>query len=741
MGPSAVRAKKALDAMKLLGFSRKQAGTVLRRLLNVYNNNWELIEDECYRAPVDAILDAQDSGQTPAPQLGVQANHEQSEPHGTSRGDQYHSASASQYEMDDDDNVTPLVKRPRMGTSDSGQEQPRQPFDAGRKALALAQQAAERGDPLAIVDALILKDPKPEPEIDVAQDSVSGAFTCRDVPVVPDARPLNVCSSGGGMDMLVEHCETRKATTSPAGARGSIVNKAQCLGSSQHAIPICKNGLGSTVQDTQEASSVELDVASSTMGEVKMSLKCNFDPSKLNISMEDVLRMTEENVLHSWKLPPDFSIGKLMNEVCQSVVQLGTMHSEVRSNYGSLQKEANAPFVKPISYKTSVDGNGNAAEGSSVLQSSEPCLQSSIVAWEPELALCKRSMTHDITDISKGEERVRISIVNEFGSETCPPYFCYIPRNIVFQNASVNISIARIGDEDCCADCSGNCLSASLPCACATATGGEFAYTPEGLVRTSFLDKCISDNHFPEECNRSYCKVCPLERSKNEASPGPCKGHLVRKFIKECWSKCGCGMQCGNRVIQRGVTCNLQVFFTHEGKGWGLRTLEELPKGTFVCEYAGEVLTSTELYERTVESARNGKHMHQVLLDAAWGSQGILRDEEALSLDSTFYGNIGRFINHRCYDANLVQIPVEIETPDHHYYHLAFFTARKVEAFEELTWDYGVDFDDANCPNKAFRCMCGSRGCRDQKNPRGAKQLRGAARGGLVPDVHNFWLG
>lgn len=24
----------------------------------------------------------------------------------------------------------------------------------------------------------------------------------------------------------------------------------------------------------------------------------------------------------------------------------------------------------------------------------------------------------------------------------------------------------------------------------------------------------------------------------------------------------------------------------------------------------------------------------------------------------------------RCYDANLVQIPVEVETPDHHYYHV-----------------------------------------------------------------------
>lgn len=91
----------------------------------------------------------------------------------------------------------------------------------------------------------------------------------------------------------------------------------------------------------------------------------------------------------------------------------------------------------------------------------------------------------------------------------------------------------------------------------------------------------------------------------------------------------------------------LQVFFTREGKGWGLRTMDELPKGAFICEYVGEVLTSMELYERTIQNARNAKHMHQVALDADWGSEGVLMDEEGLWLDATFYGNVGRFVNHR----------------------------------------------------------------------------------------------
>ncbi|KDO53061.1 hypothetical protein CISIN_1g037821mg [Citrus sinensis] len=159
----------------------------------------------------------------------------------------------------------------------------------------------------------------------------------------------------------------------------------------------------------------------------------------------------------------------------------------------------------------------------------------------------------------------------------------------------------------------------------------------------------------------------------------------------------------------------LQVFLTDRHKGWGLRTLQDLPKGSFVCEYVGEILTNTELYERNMQSSGSERHTYPVTLDADWGSERILRDEEALCLDATFCGNVARFINHRCFDANLIDIPVEIETPDRHYYHLAFFTTRDVSASEELTWDYGIDFSDHDHPIKAFHCCCGSEFCRDVK--------------------------
>lgn len=85
-----------------------------------------------------------------------------------------------------------------------------------------------------------------------------------------------------------------------------------------------------------------------------------------------------------------------------------------------------------------------------------------------------------------------------------------------------------------------------------------------------------------------------------------------------------------------------------EGKGWGVRTLEKLAKGTFICEYVGEILTNTELYERNLESSgHNHRHTYPVTLDADWDSEKLLKDEEALCLDATFRGNVARFINHR----------------------------------------------------------------------------------------------
>ncbi|CAA2998120.1 probable inactive histone-lysine N-methyltransferase SUVR2 isoform X1 [Olea europaea subsp. europaea] len=520
--------------------------------------------------------------------------------------------------------------------------------------------------------------------------------------------------------------------------------------------------------------SSNLEIASSHFGEVRISLSCDLALGRPGFhmpSLDAVLKSVEEKCLRSYKiLDPNFSVMNLMKDMCDSFLNLGSESTNEISK--SIDVTSTIDLVKK-SY--AADALGATGLGFSSLNSSvspqfdeevalprtpllpPPChgeddgtqsnnmdsgddgekrkddtedgfedtnSQSLVALQQHQLAPELIRPLHDVIDIAKGHERVVITLVNEVNNEF-PPLFYYIPQSAVFQNASVNFSLACIGDSNCCSACFGDCLSNSTPCACAHETRGEFAYTADGLVKEEFLEECISMNHDPEKHCQVFCKECPVERSKTEDTIESCKGHLVRKFITECWWRCGCNKQCGNRVVQRGITCNLQVFMTLEGKGWGLRTLEDLPKGAFVCEYVGEILTYSELFDRVSKSSNGKGNSNPVLLDADWGSKAVRKDEEALCLDATDYGNVARFINHRCRDSNLVEIPVQVEIPDHHYYHLAFFTTRKVNAMEELTWDYGIDFDDHDHLVKPFRCQCGSNFCRNIKRYRSKSASRG----------------
>lgn len=193
--------------------------------------------------------------------------------------------------------------------------------------------------------------------------------------------------------------------------------------------------------------------------------------------------------------------------------------------------------------------------------------------------------TFYIYDKSRGKEKVKISCTSEESLN-----FSYISQNLIYDKASVQLTLASISDEDCCSNCSKDCILFSVPCNCAKQTGGEFAYAPGGFLKESFLEECITSNQVTESSCYFTCEDCPLVRSNRENQP-TCEGHSTKKFIKECWSTCGCGINCGNRVVQNGISVPLQVFQSSAEKGMGVRTLEDLPRGAFVCEYAGEVVT------------------------------------------------------------------------------------------------------------------------------------------------------
>ena len=54
---------------------------------------------------------------------------------------------------------------------------------------------------------------------------------------------------------------------------------------------------------------------------------------------------------------------------------------------------------------------------------------------------------------------------------------------------------------------------------------------------------------------------------------------------------------CHNRVLQHGITVRLQAFRVY-GMGWGIRAMQNVPKGSFICEYVGEIISDSEAETR-----------------------------------------------------------------------------------------------------------------------------------------------
>ncbi|MCD7472247.1 hypothetical protein HAX54_013274 [Datura stramonium] len=865
--PPNPRVKKAFRAMKNIGISEEKVKPVLKSLLKLYDKNWELIEEENYRALADAIFEKEDAeavehkkpeNNEPLVQreevLEEEAVHEEPERPLKRLRLRYLEGQASPSTINSGAETS--LKRPRReeegelpGRHYQNQSQGEANPSSHRNNLRLNETQTSpivsRGKSFVAAKsshASKLKEPKTEPGGELSpKQKMSGSLALikpKDEPYTDDMPQFEV-------PIAVIHPEpSNKGDTSSGNASRRRSETSEPLAvelrggrDAGEEITALSNGVTTSRElvEVQDRCHADVDIASSPSGEVKVSINC--DPALYRSdfhmpSLESVLKMVELKCLKSYKiLDPNFSVMRLMKDMCECVLELGTQHSHelqattdvatendfglsmtVNSSNGFMNFEIDAgdaqpkiPLLSPprigeddtqadhiasmgnCGSTPETDQNGieqtnpwsmeapsevtlgeigsfdsfneflNSDLGAGEAQLEIPHLASYIgedstqadhkastgnCGIAPETNQNRLEQTNlqslevvpceatphdvgsvDVIDITKGQENVIISLVNEVNSMH-PPSFHYIASNVVFQNAYVNFSLARIGDDNSCSTCSGDCLSLSTPCACAHVAGSDFAYTKEGLIKEEFLKECMSMNRDPKKHCQFFCKECPLERSKNEDIIEACKGHLMRNFIKECWWKCGCNKQCGNRVVQRGISHKLQVFMTPEGKGWGLRTLEDLPRGAFVCEYVGEVLTNAELFGRVSRSPNGEEHSYPVLLDANWGSEGVLKDEEALCLDATFYGNVARFINHRCFDSNLVEIPIEIETPDHHYYHLAFFTTRKIKAMEELTWDYGIDFDDLEHPVKAFSCHCSSKFCRNMKRPSRSRSRR-----------------
>nr|CAI5827995.1 unnamed protein product [Callosobruchus analis] len=165
----------------------------------------------------------------------------------------------------------------------------------------------------------------------------------------------------------------------------------------------------------------------------------------------------------------------------------------------------------------------------------------------------------------------------------------------------------------------------------------------------------------------------------------------------ECNSNCKCGEFCGNRLVQYGPRKDLIAKQT-SNKGLGLFTNKEIPKGCFVCEYAGEIISEAEATRRFEVNKYKPNYIFCIKENYA---EKIIKTY----IDPTFYGNIGRYINHSCEpNTKLFIIRIEDTVPI-----LGIFSDKNIDEGGEITYSYGtVDINNKS----GKKCYCGSSNCK-----------------------------
>ncbi|KAK1411237.1 hypothetical protein QVD17_37784 [Tagetes erecta] len=250
-------------------------------------------------------------------------------------------------------------------------------------------------------------------------------------------------------------------------------------------------------------------------------------------------------------------------------------------------------------------------------------------------------------DMSMKKEHVPVLLFNDIDDNHEPMFYEYLVTS-VFPPFVYHLG-AKGGGCECVSGCVEGCF-------CAKRNGGEFAYDQNGL----------------------------LVRGK--------------PLIFECGPQCRCPPNCHNRVSQNGVRNRFEVFRSRE-TGWGVRSLDLIQAGSFICEYTGVVLTrqQAQLFSMNGDSLiypnRFGERW------AEWGDLSqIFSDYVRPSYPSVppldFAMDVSRMRNVACYLSHSLcpNVLVQLVLYDHYNYafpHLMLFAMENIPPMRELSLDYG----------------------------------------------------
>ncbi|KAJ8687450.1 hypothetical protein QAD02_023244 [Eretmocerus hayati] len=198
----------------------------------------------------------------------------------------------------------------------------------------------------------------------------------------------------------------------------------------------------------------------------------------------------------------------------------------------------------------------------------------------------------NIKDLSYGVENVPIPCVNEL-DHAYPDTIKYTTQREPSEDVRLNLDQEFL----CCCDCTDDCADKNK-CQCWQLTiqgatlGGRVPNAAVGYVY----------KRLPE---------------------------AVTTGIYECNSRCKCSVKtCLNRVVQHPLNLKLQVFKTAP-RGWGIRCLNDIPLGSFICIYAGRLLTE----QGANEGGKNYGDEYLAELDYVEVVEGIKEGYEAEVLE------------------------------------------------------------------------------------------------------------
>ncbi|XP_025159312.1 histone-lysine N-methyltransferase NSD2 isoform X2 [Harpegnathos saltator] len=166
---------------------------------------------------------------------------------------------------------------------------------------------------------------------------------------------------------------------------------------------------------------------------------------------------------------------------------------------------------------------------------------------------------------------------------------------------------------------------------------------------------------------------------------------LNRILLVECSPGiCPAGSKCNNQSFVLRKYPAMEPFHT-TGRGWGLKSLEDIKAGQFVIEYVGEVIDEAE-YKHRLHRKKELKNENFYFLTI----------DNNRTIDAEPKGNLSRFMNHSCApNCETQKWTVNGDT------RIGLFALRDIESGEELTFNYNLASDGET--RKA--CLCGASNC------------------------------